>query len=345
MPVARCPHCNAPMLDTEAAAGVCPACDRPLAAVVPPASPTLPPESAPHRSPALRRLAWAGLAVVLLAGVGGVVYFTRPGGPAPEPPPADGPTTPVVANAVPDEPQRPEPGPPPRLVQGPETLPVPKIVQVAAVPPEALPAPRLQPEPDPLPKAVAEVLAGPVRTLNRPDGEYVLEPLNGGANVTLRGKVRKLTVPLVDAGSRLDASGLEAKEIVFENKIDAGSRVRLNAPGGRVELRGKVDAGSRLEVMAPGGVVRFTEPSVGNEPGSKIDGNSEVRITARDVTFRGIINGGSRVWVTLTGSGAIRFDALDGGVRLRYKKESPDDPEPKVEPGVVRRGARFGPGE
>lgn len=58
-----------------------------------------------------------------------------------------------------------------------------------------------------------------------------------------------------------------------------------------MEFKGKVDGRSAVEVLAPGGTVTFDPPSLTDEVGAKIDGESRVAITARDVRFRSILNG------------------------------------------------------
>ena len=91
---------------------------------------------------------------------------------------------------------------------------------------------------------------------------------------------------LVDGGSVLDASGLDAHDIVVAGRIDGGSTVKLNAPRGSVEFAAQVDGRSRLEVNAPDGTVTFSRPPARGTVGSKIDGESQVTITAAPAARR-----------------------------------------------------------
>jgi hypothetical protein len=162
-------------------------------------------------------------------------------------------------------------------------------------------------------------------------------PLADGAVVILTGRVRKLHVDGIDTRSTLDASGLQAKEIVVSGKIDRRSTVRLNAGGGSVEVRGKIEGESRVEIAASGGSVVFTEPSA-----SKIDGNAQVFLTARSVDLRGPLNGTeTRVVVTLTDGGTLRFKEIAGAALLCYRKNAPGDPAPRIEAGVIQGAAQL----
>ena len=190
--------------------------------------------------------------------------------------------------------------------------------------------------------AAVEVLTGDERKLDRPDGEYQIEPVNGNAVLKLVGRVRTLRIPLVDNAGRLDASGLEAREIIVTGPIDGQAIVKLNAPGGTVRFNGKVSGSATLEVNAPNGSVIFVEPSaagVGRE-GSKIDGGAVVRITAKDVNFRGDLRGGARVEVTLTADGSLKFQEIGGGALLRYRKADARGAEPKITAGAVVEGGK-----
>ncbi|HKI34951.1 MAG TPA: hypothetical protein VKA46_24055 [Gemmataceae bacterium] len=197
-------------------------------------------------------------------------------------------------------------------------------------------------KPPHVPPTPKEVLSGNERQLNRPDGEYEMEPVTGNAAVKLSGKVKILKVPLVDNSGRLDASGLEAREIIFFGKIDGNAVVKLSAPGGAVRFNGPVEGSATLEVSAPNGNVTFVEPSaraVGKD-GSKIDGGAKVTITAKDVNFRGDLRGGARVVVTLTRDGSLKFQEVGGGAWLHYKKADPGDPDPKLSAGAITEGGK-----
>jgi hypothetical protein len=351
MPFTRCPHCHLPLLAEEAQQPLCPACGAPLSTAASDQLHLVQPQAA--LPPGLRTNFWlfgSGLALLAIA-LGGVwlvyqqsfspgigdqgtgakenetgpiavsvpVTELRPSAPDPRPP------TPVEKDAVveaeskteakKDEPPRAEPKP------------------------EPIPPPRPQ---DPGPRRGILIL-GEERQIHLPDGEYTLEDLNGGKRVKLTGKVRILRVGLVDGGSTLDASGLEAKEIILARKIDGQSTVRLLAPGGSVEFREPVSGESRLEVEAPHGRVSFTQPTLSrSKAGSKIDGQAQVTITAREVDFRGILSGtATKVMVNLTRGGMLRFARIEGSTRLLYRKVEPADPEPRVLGSSVRLPAEL----
>jgi hypothetical protein len=204
-------------------------------------------------------------------------------------------------------------------------------------PPKKEPPPPSVVKPPPPP----EILVGDVRLLDRPDGEYRIAALRGTA-LKLSGRVKTLRIGIVDAGATLDASALEAQEVIVAGRIDGGSTVKLRAPRGRVEFKSKVDGESRLEVDAPEGTVAFTDPTQLRREGSKIDGDSHVTITAKTADFRGAINGTrTRVVVTLTKGGLLYFREISGSVRLQYRKADPRDPDPRVLGGQVHGAAKL----
>jgi hypothetical protein len=173
------------------------------------------------------------------------------------------------------------------------------------------------------------------RRIDEPDADYRVGPLSGGSTVVLNGRVRKLFIESIDTRSTLDAAALQAKEIIISGKIDGRSTVRLTAPGGQIEVHGKVDGESRVEIVAIGGSIVLT-------PESKIDGNAQVFFTAKTVDLRGILNGTeTRVVVTLTDGGTLRFKELAGAALLCYRKNAPSDPAPRIEAGVIQGAAQL----
>jgi hypothetical protein len=177
--------------------------------------------------------------------------------------------------------------------------------------------------------------------IDRPDGEYAILALTQKAALVLTGKVKTLLVGRVDEGSTLDASGLRARQIIFTDRIGGGSTVRLSAPGGEVRFPARVDGGSTLEVEAPGGTVTFSTPSTPDKPGSKIDGNSQVKITAKQVEFRGLITGeATRVVVRLTRGGVLVYREVAGKSVLQYRRDHRADPSPTLRPGRVHAAAK-----
>jgi hypothetical protein len=215
----------------------------------------------------------------------------------------------------PEPKKEPEPPPPMTLKveprKAPELPPMPKVEPKKEPDRRPMPEPRKEPQP--------EVLKGNARHLDRPNGAYTIEALGDRKRVKITGKVKTLTVTGVTNEAQLDASELEAQEIIVLDRIDSRSRVwlcapngrvelrgrldnesqlEINAPGGTVEFRGKVEARSRLTIEAPDGRVTFTEPTMAGKDGSKIDNESKVTITARDVEFRGKVDSRARVTVT-----------------------------------------------
>jgi hypothetical protein len=200
-------------------------------------------------------------------------------------------------------------------------------------------------KPGPVPAEVAQpvpVAPGKQQIDIRGDNSYRIYALLGQTELTLRGKVKTLRVGAIDGKAVLDASGLEAEEVLFEGRIGGGSTVKVNAPGGRVQFKSKVEGGSRVEVHAPDGSVSFRLPTSAVKDGSKIDGDSQVNVTARDAYFRGMVNGpATQVQVTLTKGGWLRFEEVSGGARLHYRKADPEDPQPDLHPGSVHSGGEF----
>ncbi len=195
--------------------------------------------------------------------------------------------------------------------------------------------------PPPAPKPV-EVLDGDNRKLNRAEGTYEIEPLVGEATLKLSGKVKTLKIGAVGNSASLEVSGLEAKEIVFTGNISGRGSVKLTAPGSTIRLNGKAEGSATLEINAADGSVTFVEPSalaVGRD-GSKIDGGTRIRITAKDVNLRGDIRGGSRVIVTLTRDGSLKYQEVGGAAVLQYRKADPNDPDPKISIGTISEGGK-----
>jgi hypothetical protein len=204
--------------------------------------------------------------------------------------------------------------------------------------PPAPPAPGgVQPEPiPPNPFRPAAPLA---MRLDNPDGEST-PMIKPGGNMVLRGRVKVLRVPGLESGAVLDASELEAEEVIVAGKIDGGSRLWVKAPNGRVTFLGRIDGRATVDVQAPGGMVTFANPTTVARDGSKIDGGAVAEVTAKVVEFHGRITGdGTRVVATLTAGGRLAFAEIDGLARLEYRKADPDDPDPSVIRGTVRAPA------
>ena len=193
-----------------------------------------------------------------------------------------------VSPAVP-EPATPTPEP---------TPPAPPVVGQAAPPAVAeavRPAPAL---PAVVPAAVPVVVKAAGKAVeievNQPEGEYTLAvPMQKGEHVILKGKVGKLKLGSIEAGSTLDATQLEAGAITVNGKIDGGSKVKLNAPHGTVIVTGKVDGGSQLTIT---GWVIYLNSGVGG---------AKTRVTA-----------------IISRSGSLRSVGVDGTAVLEYRAAS-----------------------
>jgi hypothetical protein len=175
--------------------------------------------------------------------------------------------------------------------------------------------------------------APPAVKLDNPAGVSapVVRP---GGNLVLRGKVKTLHVTGLESGAVLDASDLEAEEVIVVGKIDGGSKLWVKAPNGRVTFRARIDGRSRVGIEARGGSVAFI-PEAATD-GAKIDGGAQVEITAKSVRLDGTIGGdGTKVSVSITVGGSLVFREIIGPSRLEYRTADPEDPEPSVTRGKV----------
>jgi hypothetical protein len=253
------------------------------------------------------------------------------------PPGSAGGSQPVVHAARPDPAREPEPD------AGPAIAPAPREVTRTshATPTEPTPEPPQPPaaggvQPAPIPPNPFRPAAPLAMRLDNPDGETtpVIKP---GGNMILRGRVKVLRVPGLESGAVLDASELEAEEVVVAGRIDGGSRLWVKAANGRVTFLAKIDNRATVDVQAPGGTVTFAHPTTPGRDGSKIDGGAVAEVTAKVVEFHGRITGdGTRVIATLTAGGRLAFAEIDGLSRLEYRKFDPDGPDPEVVKGSVR---------
>jgi hypothetical protein len=336
MSIVRCGHCNAPMTADEASGSHCPVCRHAIADV------WLADATAPHACP---RSNVFGAAAALLVALFGLVFglyqsVTVSVGNGKQ---AAAPAPVAAAHPVSQVPKAAEAGPGPRSSKrAGGTEPLAKIKQ--GTPPNLVanagPVPTPAPETAQPPRNTDSVIVkGEDRLLNLPNGDYAVEDLRGG-RVRLRGKVKALTVAAVD-GATLDASELDAEEVVFIRSISRGATVRLRSPHASVEFRGTIDANSNVDVETPNGKVTFVPAAVGDKAPA-IEGEARVRIVARDVDIRGIVSGvTTQVLVCLTNGGSLRFEGLDGRVRMQYRKADGAVSEPRIEPGWVRAGAQF----
>jgi hypothetical protein len=228
-------------------------------------------------------------------------------------------------------------------------------VDLAPMPHEPLPMPtkeKLQPGPGsepavpPVPPRPAPPALPPANAIvidvNQPDAAYVLPfAMRKGEHVIIRGKVKIFRVMAVDAGSILDASGLEASSIYVGGRIDGRSQVKLHAPGGTVVIASSVNGHSRLEIDATGGDIRFPAPTTPERPGCLIDGGAQLTLAARRIDLQGDINGvETKVTATLAAGGAFKLAAIKGTATVEYKVAR-NGPAPEVHAGMVAPSARL----
>jgi hypothetical protein len=207
-----------------------------------------------------------------------------------------------------------------------------KSSETAPLPHEPKPVPEPEPVP-PLPEP-KNVEPQPDRQviveLNQPNGIYTIPfSMKKGERVVLKGRVGTLRVHGLDSGAVLDASGLEAGQVYIGGKIDNGSTLKVNSPGGKVTFAAAVVGKSKVEINAPAGDVIFSVSTTPTRPGSAIDGGSIVAITARTADLKGDINGlNTKITVNLPRTGALKIVAIRGTASVEYRigdgKGAPD---------------------
>jgi len=221
---------------------------------------------------------------------------------------------------------------------------------------EPLPPPKIEPKkemklPDPplekKPPTVKAITLGNVTKLNDPDGEYVVKTMTGGQEITLLGKIKTLKIDSVNERSVLDATRLDAEEIVMTGDINSGSKVLLGKAhtikirslndqslldasemdAENVLLTGGVNSRSTLKLHVPKGSIVID---------GEINGDAQVEIVAKKLDLRGAVNGPQTyILLTLSKGGSLQFRRLSGGVRLHYRKADAGDPAPRIERGEV----------
>jgi hypothetical protein len=211
----------------------------------------------------------------------------------------------------------------------------------SGTPPAAPESPPAEARSEPVPAASHEIVGGgKVRKIDKPEGEYVVEPLGSGAKVYLSGRVRTLRIGSLDGDAILDASGLEAQEVCFTGPVGGNTRAKVCAPNGAVEVRAPVGGRANLTIDAAGGRVTFPRAEAGGA-GAEIGGDLRMQIKAREVDFQVPFNGAAQVHVVLSAGAKIRFTELSGSSRLTWHKAGAGDPDPEIGWGIVRDGARF----
>jgi hypothetical protein len=172
-----------------------------------------------------------------------------------------------------------------------------------------------------------------VRRFNDPAAEYRQSPLNGHEHVKLVGKIKALRIGDVNGSSVLDASQLEAGEIIVEGAINGETTIKLNAPSGKVHLTKDVNGTAVVEINAPGGSVTLRQDR------TAIGGGTNLYIATRELLLRGTANGGTRISVMFNRNGFLKFQKMDGGAQATWFKAEASDPDVQVDSGEIRAGA------
>jgi len=328
VPVGLCPKCRFPLSRAESRAGKCPFCAAALGAddAARPRGGELPPpvDERAARVPASQAvkplLRGAAILVMLAVGGGGLYYAVSAA------------VTYYLCDA--DTPADGVPHEPAKSAEAALAAPMPPTGGPSAAPPlteanvEALLAP------------AQDVGGGRVRKIDSPQGEYVVEPLDGAVQVYLRGRVKTLRIGSLGGDVILDATGLEAQEVFFTGAISGRAKAKVHAPNGSVEFRASISGRASLGVDATGGRVTFPKPAAGRA-GAEISGDPRMTIRAREVDFQVPINDDAQVLTVLSAGGKIRFTEMNGHSRLTYRKAEAGDPDPVIGWGIVRDEARF----
>jgi hypothetical protein len=233
-------------------------------------------------------------------------------------------------NPIPAEASKPDPTPEP----APGTQP-PAPAGSAAIPPEA---PRFQEfQEDP----IFEVKRGKAELTKNADGSRTLSRLDSRTHVKLRGATGTLRVLGVSGNSSLDASDLDAREIIFTGEIDGRSSVKLLAPNGRIEFRGLVTGRSQVTITAVNGIVIFGNPA-DSAPRTIIDDSCRLTIITGELNLAGTVTGMStELFVGFPGEGVLKFRELAGNTRLVYDRAVGNFPEVHVEAGKIAEQAKL----
>jgi hypothetical protein len=212
-----------------------------------------------------------------------------------------------------------------------ELAPRPRLAEEPAPrPPELAPAPRLVGTVIPPPPA--EKFA--VVRVDQPAGVYKLDALGANTKLKLVGRANRLTIDDVTAGAVLDTTELVAKHITIQGSISGRATVRLKCDGGIVQFLGGISGGSTVAVDNPGGNVMFSRRK-GQD--TDIEGGARLTVTSRTAAFTAPARGpDTRIDLTLTARGSLRFTELADGAKLLYRLAHPDDPPPMIHPGQIR---------
>jgi hypothetical protein len=246
---------------------------------------------------------------------------------APEPP------------ATPNPPSGAATSPAPEAAAAPARTPTTPAASAAAA---AAETPQQPPQFREFPQApLLEVKNGAARLTENADGSWTLSRLDSRTKVKLSGSTGTLRVLGIHGNSSLDASDLDAREIIIEGEIDGRSSVKLKSPHGRIEFRDTVAGQSQVSITAPDGSVVFGDPARG-ENRTIIDGGCRVMIIARELHLAGTVTGaGTFLTVAFLPEGILKFRELSGSARLDYRRADASLPEIQLEAGKVTGRAKL----
>jgi hypothetical protein len=174
--------------------------------------------------------------------------------------------------------------------------------------------------------------------LDKPDGEHVIDSVGDQSSTKLTGKIKTLKIGTITGRTQLDASQLEAGEIIVKGEISGIPIVKLYAPKGKVTFEGTIEGPVKLIVNAPGGEVIF-----GSDGVPILSEVVDVKVTASILDIRGKVTGPVRFHATITAGkpSSLRFDDLEGPVQMTWRKCDNSDPDPEVHEGGVIGEASF----
>jgi len=180
-----------------------------------------------------------------------------------------------------------------------------------------------------------EVRGGSAELVSEGKGVWRVTDLNGRAMVRLSGKAKRIAFGEINGEVEIETRGLDVEAMEVRGSINGSGKVNLSSPGAAVEFRGSVGGSVKLSVDVGEGRVTFLDDGVFM---ARVIGGAEVRIRARRVDFAAGMDGGSVAEVVLVPRGSVGWSVIDGGARLRWRREHPRDPEPEVRAGTLQRG-------
>jgi hypothetical protein len=187
-------------------------------------------------------------------------------------------------------------------------------------------------------KVIVNPKVEPKRHFDQPDDIVQVLDVHSADRVVLTGRVRELRLSQVHGKGSVDASGLIAEEVTITADLNSEATVTLNAPNGKVSLRGFIGGNTKLTILAPNGEVRL-------ENSGRCTGGSTVTITAKRFEALGPLSGGTKVNLTLTAGGSLKFVRAEEGATVTYRKTGANEPPLVVDRGQLLGGARVQEGK